>query len=386
MDKSDKRNAVFTIAVLSALLLIFTVADIFDGDRLFSETEKRVLAKRPELSWESLIDGSYASGMERYLTDQFVGRDKWISIKTATDIVLQKKEINGVYLGADGYLIEQHLPEDYTETQIQKKLLLLQRLVDRWDAAVMLVPTADNILADKLPPNTPDFDQKAFLDRVAAQTGEYYVDVYGALEEHADEEIYYRTDHHWTSLGAFYGYRQWAETKGIEEYPYDAGAMEIVSEDFQGTLQAKVNLDWGRDSIARFPETALYPVKVTYDLKTAADSLYEDSYLDTKDKYGYFMDGNHALVEIETGSGGENSLFVIRDSYANCLIPLLLPHYGKIYVLDLRYYNGRLFDLMEKCEAGGWDASDGGLHSEGKMEVLILYNCIHFLEEFAYVE
>lgn len=379
MDRSEKRNAVFTIAVISALILTFAAADLFHGDRLYSETENRLLAQRPAFSREVLFDGSYTSGMEEYLTDQFVGRDKWIRIKTGLDLSLGKKEINGVYLGADEYLIEQHLPETFTEVQIRKKLLLLQRLTERWDTTVLLVPTADNILTDKLPAYAPYFDQKAFLDRVKAAVGEEsYVDVYSALAAHADEAIYYRTDHHWTSLGACYGYRAWAEAKGVNRYPYNTNTMDIVSENFLGTLQSKINLDWRADTITYFDETTLRPVKVTYDMRTTSDSLYEASYLEGKDQYGFFLDGNHALAEIDTGRRGKGTLFVIKDSYANCFVPLLLPHYSKIVVLDLRYFNGRLFDLMGTYESEA-DAENG-------MEVMILYNCIHFLEDFVYTE
>lgn len=379
MDRSEKRNAVFTIAVISALILTFAAADLFHGDRLYSETENRLLAQRPAFSREALFDGSYTSGMEEYLTDQFVGRDKWIRIKTEMDISLGKKEIKGVYLGADEYLIEQHLPETFTEVQIRKKLLLLQRLTERWDTTVLLVPTADNILTDKLPAYAPYFDQKAFLDRVKAAVGEEsYVDVYSALAAHADEEIYYRTDHHWTSLGACYGYRAWAEAKGVNRYPYNTNTMDIVSENFLGTLQSRINLDWRADTIAYFDETTLRPVKVTYDMRTTSDSLYEASYLEGKNQYGFFLDDNHALAEIDTGRRGKGTLFVIKDSYANCFVPLLLPHYSKIVVLDLRYFNGRLFHLMETYESEE--------DTENGMEVMILYNCIHFLEDFVYTE
>jgi hypothetical protein len=378
-----EKNATFTIAVIAAVVLAFTIADFLNGERSYSETENRLLAARPVFSCDALLDGSYTRGWEDYVTDQFVGRDKWISIKTMTDVLLQKKEINGVYLGKDDYLIEQHLPEDYTETEINKKLMLLKKLVDKWGADVMLVPTADNILTDKLPENAPYFDEKAFLERVRTTVGEEnFIDVYSALEEHADEEIYYRTDHHWTSLGALYGYRAWAEAKGVNRYPYNANTMVAVTEDFSGTLQSKVNLNWTSDKITYFPETVKIPVKVTYDMDpgSTSESCYESSYLDTKNKYGFFLDDNHALVEIDTGRAGKGTLLVIKDSYANCFVPMLLPHYSTIYVLDLRYYNGRLSKLMESLEPHSQE------DEQERMEVLLLYNCIHFLEEFHYYE
>ncbi len=370
---SNKNNAIFTIAVLASVILIFTVADLFRGDRIFSETENRLLAQRPEFSAEELLSGSYTSDYEKYVTDQFVGRDKWIYVKTKTDVLLQKKEINGVYLGEDGYLIEQHLPQDYTDGQVDKRLALLEPLIEEWDAAVMLVPTADNILTNKLPANAPYYDERELLERAAQLAGEdRYVDVYAALREHRGEEIYYRTDHHWTSLGAYYGYQAWLETTGMRPYPYDVENMRTVDREFLGTLQSKINLNWKPDSIRYFPETAKGPIKVTYDLQRETDTIYEEDYLNTKNKYGFFLDDNHAFVEIDTPYRLDKTLFVLKDSYANSFIPLMMPHYQKIYVVDLRYYNGKLFDLMEQCEP------------EKGMDVLVLYNCIHFLEDFDY--
>lgn len=370
---NEKRSTIFTIAVLASILLIFTAADLIGEDRLFSDKENRILASRPKFSVEALLQGKYMKDYETYVTDQFVSRDKWITIKTYTDIALCRQEINGVYLGQDGYLIEQHLPEDYPEELEQEKLAMLKKLVERWDARVMLVPTADNIIRDKMPAYAPYYDEAAFLDRVREEIGDgNCVDVYSALKEHSEEEIYYRTDHHWTSLGAYYGYLVWAGDQ--KEAYYSIDGLADAAEGFLGTLHSKVNLNVKADVIRYFPATLDRPMKVTYDMRETSDSCYEESYLDTKNKYGFFLDDNHALVEIETDYHNGKTLFVIKDSYANCFIPLLIPHYERIYVMDLRYFNGRLFSFMEEREP------------EAGMDVLVLYNCIHFLEEFKYLQ
>lgn len=370
---TEKGNAIFTIAFISSIILVFTVVDLFHGDKVFSETENRLLASKPEFSVQELFFGSYTSDYEKYVTDQFVGRDKWIYMKTETDILLQKKTINGVYLGAGNYLIEQHLPQDYTEELENEKLALLEPLVNDWNATVMLVPTADNILAGKLPPYAPYYDETALLERVAQMAGEkQYVDVYSVLREHSREDIYYRTDHHWTSLGAYYGYLAWASLVGEEPYPYDVSSMITASDEFLGTLHSKININRAGDKLQYFSETLAQKPLITYDLVNVTESYYEESYLETKNKYGFFLDDNHGLVEIDTGNKNGKTLFVLKDSYANCFIPLLAPHYEKIYVVDLRYFNGRLFTLMKQYEP------DTG------MDVLVLYNCIHFLEDFSY--
>lgn len=368
----EKGNAIFTAVLFSAILLVFTAADFAGEDRVFSETENRMLAAKPVFSTESLLKGDFTAAYETYVTDQFIGRDKWIALKTGMDVLLQKKEIGGVYLGQDGYLLEQHLPEAYSSEEAEKKLTLLERLTEDWNADVMLVPTADNILTDKLPAYAPYFQQAPFLAQVEERVGqEHFIDVFPVLWERRDEEIYYHTDHHWTSLGAYYGYLTWADFMGLEPGNYDPRHMEEVTGNFLGTLHSKINLSWEADRIYCFPETREQPVKVIYDFQKETDSLYESSYLDTKNKYGFFLDDNHGFVEIQTHSGTGKTLFLIKDSYANCMIPLMTAHYDKIYVLDLRYFRGRLYPLLEQY------ASDA--------DVLVLYNCIHFLEDFLYL-
>lgn len=371
MEK-NKWNAALTTCVICVILFAFTIADFLGEDRFFSETENRVLASKPELTMEAVLTGNYMEDYDTYVTDQFVGRDKWISVKTRTDILLQRQEINGVYLGRDGYLIEKHGESDYPEEQLEKKLDLLKQLVDRWDAKVMLVPTADNVLTEKLPAYADVFDQKNFLALVPDRIGqEHMVPVYDTLTEHRGEEIYYRTDHHWTSLGAYYGYLAWASAAGELPASYNPDTMKVVSDDFLGTLHSKINLSMPADEILIFPETDR-PVQIVYDLQKKTDSFYEESYLHGKNQYGYFLDDNHAFLEIDTGNENGRTLFVLKDSYANCMIPLLAAHYEKIYVTDLRYMNGKLFPFMESYEP------------ETGMDVLVLYNCIHFIEEFRY--
>lgn len=182
----DKRNALLTVGLICAVLFILGIADLCNSDRIYSETENRVLASRPTFSWESLLSGEYGDDYEEYMSDQFVGRDKWVGIKTRADILFQKKEINGVYLGADRYLIGVNDPQEYTEQMEDSRIASLKKLVNRWDAKVMLVPTADNILTDKLPAFAPHYDEMRLLAKVKESVGEeHYIDVYSALQEHA---------------------------------------------------------------------------------------------------------------------------------------------------------------------------------------------------------
>ena len=371
--KGKKRDAWRSVIFLGGIILTFTVADLFNEERLFSESENRILAEKPELTKETLFSGEYMSDYEAYLNDQFVSRDIWIRIKTGMDMLMQKNLINGVYLAEDDYLIEQHTEKDFKPELVDKRIDQLQKLVEKFPAAeVMLVPTADNILSDKLPKFAPYYDDRLLLEQVKEAIGEEHViDVYDILKEHGDKEIYYRTDHHWTSLGAMYAYQAWA--RGRVDYPmwYREDNMVTVTDAFEGTLQAKLNMPVESEEIKIFPQTIAKPVSITYDYTIKADSFYEERHLKTKDKYSYFIDGNHGLAEIVTENDNGRELFVIKDSYANTFIPLIANHYSKVYVLDLRYFNGSLFQFMEQ-------------YDKGDMEILVLYNCAHFVSDFQY--
>jgi hypothetical protein len=369
----QKWNARITVIFLCGILLCFTIADFWSPDRYFSENENRVLASRPKLSLKNVKDGEYMQDYETYVTDQFVSRDTWITLKTRGDIALQKKAINGVYLGKDDYLIEQHLPEDISDEKAAAKLSLLEKLGQNYSIQVMMIPTADNILIDKLPAYAPAFDEESYLEQVKAAVGENHViDLFPTFRAHAQEDIYYKTDHHWTTLGAYYAYETWAEQTGTDPYPYQISDLKTVSDTFLGTLHSKINLPHPGDSIQIFPATSNHKINVTYDFTNTTHSYYEDSYLATKNQYGYFLDENHPFIEIDTGYSQPDVLFMLKNSYANSLVPLLAPHYKKIYMVDLRYYLDKLFPLMDSYQG------------EGKMDVLVVYDTIHFIDEFQY--
>lgn len=390
MKKEKKKcaGAVLTVLTVGGILAGLTAADLFTADRLFSAFENRMLAQRPEFSVKALFAGTYTEAYETYVTDQFVGRDRWITVKTLTDVALGKKEINGVYLAADGTLIEKHAPEDYDGETEDKKIMLLKGLAERQEQkgerfSVMLVPTADQILSDKLPAHATGYDQLAFIEKVSNVIGDdNVINTTSLLNAHKDEYIYYGTDHHWTTLGAYYGYLAWAEHMNMTNVSYE---KETVSEDFYGTLHSKTHVFVKADRIESYLPSWQKDggqVEVYYDGgRMPYSSLYAPEYLSTKNQYGYFLKDNHALIEIrrnggnaEEGSRGR-TLFVIRDSYASCFLPFLTEHYDTILVLDPRYYNGSLFTLLDEYE-----------EREGNMDVLVLYNVIHFLEEFRYYD
>lgn len=343
---ADKGLCIFFVAALAICFVI----SIIKPDTGFSEFENRYMSRKPELSMDGIFDGSYMEDYESYITDQFPFRNQWITLKTLTERVMLKSEINGVYFAEDDYYIEKHQKSElFSDMAIKNGQVLINfagkyaEMLGADHVFVMLVPTASAVLQDKLPFLAPDDGQEERLEAVRKDMPEgVWVDVYDMLSAHSAEEIYYKTDHHWTTLGAFYGYCAWKEKQG-DMLPDRAEYEEIcLTDDFQGTLYAKVNVEMQPDSIYAFvrPEET---VRMRLDMAGEWwDTLYAEDKLATRDKYAVFCDGNHGLTEVETELSNGKHLLLVKDSYAHCLLPFLTADFERITMIDLRYYNGSI--------------------------------------------
>ena len=362
-----------SVIILFLLLVFgFTAVTFVWPERTFSENENRVLASAPEFSRESLLEGKFMSEYETYITDQFFLRDEWIQLKTLTEMALNKQDINGVYMGKDGYLIERHEDSEIDFEMLEKSKNYLAQFVERFtkrlgadNVKVMLVPTASEVLLDKLPPFAEGFDQNGLIDELYGMLPEgVAVDVRDILKEHADEYIYYKTDHHWTSLGAFYAYQAYCEAKGFDVPSLEDATFTEVSDEFLGTVYSKLNLELSTDSMhtVTLPNTPS-KIQMTVDMAEKFDGLYNDEFLNQKDKYSYYLDGNHALTEIASNSEGEGTLLIIKDSYSHCFAPLTLGNYEKVYLVDFRYFNMPISQFIMQNRV---------------TDVLVLYNAVTF--------
>lgn len=375
------------LTVFPAVLLLISVVDMLRPAKLYSSYENRKLQQKPVLTVQAVRTGSYMKEYEDYVADQILGRNRYIAIKSATDRALGKKEINGVYLATDGTLIEKHT-EEFSAQNIEKTLEGLQKLERLLQGKsrsfqVLLAPTADNVYSEKLPAYAEVFPEEALWRQFRDACGKNTVfpDVFSSLRSHAEEYIYYGTDHHWTTRGAYYAYQTWAAENNVTAVSYNT---DKVSETFHGTLHSKTNLPGlPFDIIEAYTYEGMR--EVYYDLsETPEYSLYEEKYLSGKNQYGYFLDDNHMLIEIRNTSYKKEStdrerknkgtsLFIIKDSFANCMVPYLSEHYETIYILDLRYYKGKLTQLID-------------MYVTKDTDVLILYNMSHFVTEFRFWE
>jgi len=358
---------VFLIFSLSLLGLILP-------DRTFSENENRYLEKLPSFSLKALFDGSYTADFESYITDQFPLRDEWIAIKTAAERLIGKKESGGVYFAGNGSLIEKFdvLDEEQFATNVGYLQTYSQRLQEQYGITpqVMLVPTASAIYPDALPLFAPEVEQATLINQLR-DAGLDVVDVTAALSAHCDEYIYYRTDHHWTSLGAYYAYTAYREAMGDTAASFDSYTSEVITDDFYGTLYSKVGIkDVAADTItACYPQR---PIHVSYNLgQSESDSYYEYSYLDKGDEYSVFLNANQSLSVISGGADNNRHLVVFKDSYANTFLQFAVNDYETIHVIDLRYFAMSVDAYLE----------ENVLTLGGETDVLVLYNTKGFSED-----
>ncbi len=332
-----KKSNLILISIFLVFIFSLFFVNLLTPDRTFSPIENRNLQQKPVFSWEKLFSGEFMQEYEAYVTDQFVLRDGWTALKAYSEKAIGKQENNGVYICGDT-LIERF--DAGGGAQIESNL----KAVDKFAGAagipvyLMLIPTAADIWREKLPSGAPGDDQPEIITDISQRTKALTADAYGALMAHADEPVYYRTDHHWTSLGACYGADALLEAMELEGVRPDRWEKQTVSTTFYGTLYSSSGARYvPPDSIDIYVPAEGIEVSSFEGGQWTDGELYAMDRLQTKDQYSMFMGGNQPLAVVKTGREGEK-LLLIRDSYADSMVPFLTGAFSEIHMVDLRYY------------------------------------------------
>ena len=357
---------------MNVMIFCLTIGGLFvlnclKEDVVFSPNENRNLALKPEFSIKALINHSYTSDFEEYITDQFIARDQWVEGKTLVERLLGKVENNGVYFGKDGYLIERLAAVDHS--QIDKTVNYINQFVDQLDSSVkvdmMLIPAASAIMKEKLPWISDDVDQLALIEEIGEAVADriQFVNVNQTFLDHRNEELYFKTDHHINLKGALVAYEAYMEALGGVPTTYQ---LDKVKDGFLGTLGSQSGAYYDeKDEILTLDEPK--GIQVHYlDDDEKMDSVFVEENLEVKDKYTYYLNGNHSLVKITTQNTEKEKLLIIRDSYANIFTPTLLNDFSEITLVDLRYYKLPISELVQK---------------EGIDRVLFLYSGKNFMSD-----
>lgn len=358
--------------IFMVLLLGLAGKEALSHQRTYSPVEKRELQTRPEISITKVLDGRFQKKYESYLRDQFPGRDHWVSFQTDMELFMGKNEIHNVYIGKNHYLLEHYTEKEFDPQQISKNLQALEKFVGKAkqnaDVHVMMVPTKSWILREKLPAFAPHYKEQKFYDALQQklEKEDVLISVEPVLDAHKEEEIYYRTDHHWTTLGAWYAYEQYTKAVGGDlQRAQGKKKFRCISKDFYGTTYAKINYARQADKIEIYePEDKL---RVVYNMgEKKTKTLYDVSFLKTADQYSVFTGGNQAVLEITVGIKNGKTLLLIKDSFANSILPFLAEDYEKLVVVDLRQLNvsgDRLLEMFSPTD------------------ILILYNSAQFAQD-----
>lgn len=321
----------------------------------YSSSEKRYLAQAPQFDEKKLFSGDFRDDAEKYIEDHTAGRDLWVGLAAYYNLSLGNNGAKGVYNGRDGYLIND--PEEMTD--LARNAGFIEEFANHMQTrlnvptTVMVAPSTGYICEDKLPAVHKEYhDNEAFTELQntfqAAKFVDIREDLKGAYQN--GEQVFYRTDHHWTTFGAYTAYRALGKPLGI--VPNDESIYEKTAyQGFYGTTYSTSGFWMTAPDEIEVWDNPDNEIKVTIDdgevIKN--DDMFFDSHLDEDDKYPVFLDGNHSYTVIENQkSESKETLMVVKDSFAHSLVPFLADHYRKIIMVDMRYYAMPLQPIIEK--------------------------------------
>lgn len=371
---NNKKAQIAIIAIFLAFTFAFSCLFFALPKKDYSSSEKRYLAKTPEFSLENFFSGKLTTSLEGgesggYIADHFPLRSLFVGINSYWNLGIGATASNGYYFCRDGYIITK--PADTNRSD--RNLQLINLFAASFDeVSLMVVPSAGEVLAEKLPKAHADYPDKGVYDYILEnKAGNVkFMDLRERLEDYTknDEQIFYRTDHHWTSLGAYSAYELYCNEKGIEA----KGADEFEKSEhpgFYGTTYSSSGYFLTKpDTLEIWKNKEIADkVKVTIAEGAKSDeytSMYFENHLSEDDMYPVFLDGNHALVTIENESAkSDETLLIIKDSFAHCAAPFFAENFSKVIMVDLRYYKDSVSQLAD---------------AEGADEILFLYGMNNF--------
>ncbi|MDW0110565.1 DHHW family protein [Sporosarcina aquimarina] len=365
-----KRLNTILIIVFSVFIGGIACMNLLADDQQFSQAENRPLMQFPKVSLERITSGAFTKDVETYLSDQFVHKRFWTSMKASAQKAALKKDNNGVYFGQDGYLFEKfEAPSQQLDSNSESISQFLQK-TKGITVYGLLAPTSIKVYPEKLPKFATTASEAAAIQRVKEQVTEdmEWIDATAALQNAKAGPIYFRTDHHWTPYGAYIAYQATMEKMGMTPYSLDEFTIRTVSENFRGTYDAKAN-----DPFLSADEINIFEPKfdVSYDVdiddgQSKMDSLYAWEFLEKRDQYSLFLGGNHRAVTIHSNVNNGRKLMIIKDSYAHSLVPFLANHFEEIYMVDLRYDHRNMAQIAQ---------------DKGIQDVLFVYNIANFAED-----
>ncbi len=347
-----KKSEILTVVLFCVIIAACALAFVIMPDRAFSEQENRDLAQMPEYDNEKFFDGIFGSEMNVYFADQFPLRDWFVRLKSGAELALLKGENNGVLYSYDqlavtDFNVYKGLNETVNTDRVFPELIKAQlssvdRLGDNLSVPLVTVipPRVIDIADNSFSYDRPDGDIVFELMQKTLDENDNYIDTLSLLREkyESGEYVYYRTDHHWTTLGAYYTYCEIMESLGKSDKIIPVNEFEIERiENYSGTTQSKANFPICKKDVLEIwhlPDDNEYTVIA--DGKDLG-GFYNRDFLESTDKYSVFLDSTHNVTEIKKEGVERETLLIAKDSFANCLIPFLAREFD-IVALNLNTF------------------------------------------------
>lgn len=355
------------IMVICLILIIYPITIYIGKQKTFSETENRVLQTAPSWNKDDYMEGHFQSQQDHFFSDQFPLRNSLVSFKAKLDYLSGKRYFHDIYIGKNDQMFEDFKP--FSNEQILQLKERLQQFLEEHqelNSSMLLVPNAISVQKENLPTHANPINQAEIISSFLNELNvDYAPDLNTLLQSHSGEYLYYHTDHHWTSLNAYYVWLAFAQHQEFSLPNYE---KYYISDNFVGTLASKSGYPvWQPDQIQMYVGDDQTNFTVSYvEEKVKKVTFYDEAKLASKDQYSVFMGGNYARIDISTSSPSQKRLLVFKDSYANAFIPFLTPYYEKIIVIDPRYYFGDVNQLIQ---------------DEGISDLLFLYNANTFFSD-----
>ncbi len=346
------------LTVAALFLLGFGIAIYLFPQETFSEQENRALQTVPELSLSVLTDSTFSGKIADFYADQFPGRSAFVGLKTLSELALLKMENNDVLVGKDGYLIKRLEYGEAEYDNIAANMQASARFASLMEEAgipttLAIAPRALDVLGNYLPDYYDTARASAVWQVAEAARGTLTLPDLTAAMQNAEGEIWFRTDHHWTPLGAYYAYVALGEQMGYTPLPASALTAETIEAPFYGTTYSSAGISRAIPDTLTFyhiPGEEGYLCEIV-DTGRSFTGFYDRSYLTGKDKYGALLSGNNGHVRItDTQNPNKPTLLLVKDSFAHAIVPYLAQHYN-LEILDLRYWRGSTADLAEETDA-----------------------------------
>lgn len=429
IKKIDLNIALFLVIIFSFSILNLANTVLGKEESVLKDENRRV-SPFPRISTSSLQTGDFTKEIENYYNDRFVFRNTFIDLKnkietfkgiqpedqvqlvsvenneqaeqatetTEKDLSIkagsaknQKDESNKAvtkdtkttkpsetgkmvnnYLVLGNRAIELH---QYNESLYVKYAKALNNLKKYFPKSVkmhlLLAPTAYEFLKEEKYYKMGD-PEKLGIDKVKSLLSKDidFVNVYDVLKANSDKNIYFRTDHHWTSFGAYLGYASFMKSTGQKAIPLKKYKKRVLN-NYLGTLYGATK----SDKLKKSPEQIEYYIPyLNYkfwayiDGKKESRQILDFQAAKSYDKYCLFLGGLRSRAEISTGVKNGKSLLLLKDSYANSFIPFLLPHYEKIYIIDPRACTVNVKDFI----------------SQNKIDEVIFVNYVFSVTKFGF--